>query len=118
MALCTGLLEEEAGNSMNWAKVAYRRMVCHRKGRPLSQCLLATFRNHSEPYHFQFPKVPRGMPAAIAGNSVPSRMTSEALTGVTAAPTSNSLPGPAMAVQKTTVKELRSSTVCNLNPQF
>jgi hypothetical protein len=53
---------------MNWARVAYLRMVKNRKGKAFKQCLLAAFQNLSEPFPFQFPKVARTCPAPPDNN--------------------------------------------------
>ena len=38
-----GLLEEERGMLVNWARVAYKRMLKYRKGKAFKQCLLPAF---------------------------------------------------------------------------
>jgi hypothetical protein len=113
-----GLLEEEAGNSVNWARVVHCRMAKHRKGRPISQCLLANFRNLSKPFPFQFPKVPRGTPVATLGNNVPSMTNLEAAPTITTAPLVNSEAATAIKAEQTMVKDFGSATVSKLHPEF
>ena len=67
-----GLLEEERGMSVNWARIAYRRISKYKKGKAFVECLLPAFQNLSEPFPFQFPKVGRGGATAMVSNILDS----------------------------------------------